>query len=91
MARYRTKTEEDLAWNQIRRRITRDFDTVLQDFREEALNKLLGKAFDQFALAQEKNETIHLEEEATKWIAQMLAEKLRPLIEAANADLADVS
>ena len=89
MARYRTKTEEDLAWNQIRRRITRDLDTRISDFREELLNKLLGSAFEEFALAQQTGETIQLEEDASGWIRDMLRDKLRPSLEADNADLAN--
>ena len=42
MARYRNKDETDLVWNRTRRRITRDLDTKIQDFREELLNEVWG-------------------------------------------------
>jgi hypothetical protein len=40
-----------MAWNRIRRRITRELDIAIADAREEALNALLTKAFDEFTQA----------------------------------------
>lgn len=51
MARYRTKDGTDLAWNRIRRHLTRELDTAIQDAREEALNDLLTKAWDDYTTA----------------------------------------
>ena len=51
MARYRTKDGTDLAWNRIRRHLTRELDTVIQDAREDALNDLLTKAWDDYTRA----------------------------------------
>lgn len=51
MARYRTKDTTDLAWNRIRRHLTRELDTAIQDAREEALNDLLTKAWDDYTRA----------------------------------------
>ena len=51
MARYRHKSEDDLAWNRIRRRITRELDTAIADAREGALNALLTKAWDDYTKA----------------------------------------
>lgn len=51
MARYRHKSEDDLAWNRIRRRITRELDSEIQNAREEALNAVLTKAWDDYTTA----------------------------------------
>lgn len=61
MARYRTKTAEDLAWNRVRRHLTRALDTTIQDRREEALNVLLDKAFDEFRSALQVGEIKEVE------------------------------
>lgn len=53
MARYREKSPEDMAWNRIRRHLTRELDTAIGDAREEALNSLLTHAFDEFVKAVE--------------------------------------
>ena len=50
MARYREKDATDLAWNRIRRRITRELDTQIADKREEVLNILLSSAFRKYAV-----------------------------------------
>lgn len=51
MARYRSKDSTDLSWNKIRRHLTRELDTAIQDRREEALNDLLTKAWDDYTRA----------------------------------------
>jgi len=51
MARYREKDETDLVWNRIRRRLTRELDTQIADAREEALNVILSKAWDDYTKA----------------------------------------
>jgi hypothetical protein len=61
LARYRTKDSTDLAWNKIRRRITRDLDTAIQDRREEVLNVLLSRAWEDYVAALETGEVIELE------------------------------
>lgn len=40
-----------MAWNRVRRHITRELDMAIADAREEALNALLTKAFDEFVQA----------------------------------------
>lgn len=61
MARYRTKDEIDLRWNRIRRRITRELDLQIADWREEALNRLLGSAWDQYKDAIATGTVLELE------------------------------
>jgi hypothetical protein len=51
VARYREKDETDLRWNRIRRRLTRELDTQIADWREDALNKLLSDAWEKYAEA----------------------------------------
>lgn len=61
MARYREKSPEDLVWNRIRRELTRALDTEIQNRREEALNKLLGGAWDEYVNALDKGQVRELE------------------------------
>lgn len=60
MARYRTKDDVDLAWNRIRRRITRELDTQIADWREEALNKLLTEGWTMYLRSIETGEVLEL-------------------------------
>ncbi len=86
MARYREKSPDDLVWNRTRRQITRDLDTRIQNFREELLNKLLTRAFDRYVDALETGTVIQLEDEASKWVDDVLVAHLPEL----EADLGDV-
>lgn len=89
MARYRERDETDLVWNRTRRRITRDLDTRIMDFREEILNRLLTSAWDQYTRALDTGSLVQLEDQASAWVENLLREQLRPGIEAANGDLGD--
>jgi len=86
VARYRTKDETDLVWNRTRRRITRDLDTQIQDLREELLDKLLSAAWERYTKALETGTLVQLEDEASKWIDDLLRVQLRPRIEAGVAN-----
>ena len=88
MARYRTKDQTDLTWNFIRRQVTRDLDTRIQNFREELLNDLLTQAWEKYAEALETGSLVQLEDEATRWVDEVLTTQLRPAIEAMNGDVA---
>ena len=88
MARYRTKDQTDLTWNFIRRQVTRDLDTRIQNFREELLNDLLTQAWEKYAEALETGSLVQLEDEATRWVDEVLTSQLRPAIEAMNGDVA---
>ena len=61
MARYRHKDETDLVWNRIRRQVTRDLDTEIANKREEVLNILLSKAWDDYTAALESDDLVELE------------------------------
>ena len=82
MARYRNKDETDHVWNRKRRRITRDLDTKIQDFREELLNEMLTAAWEKYVAALETGSLVQLEDEATQWVDDVLRRQLRPAIEA---------
>lgn len=82
MARYREKDETDLRWNAIRRRITRQLDTEIADFREHVLNELLTGAWDEYAKSLESGERLTLESNYVSWVSTAMTEALsRPLAE----------
>lgn len=85
-ARYREKSPEDLRWNFIRRRITRDLDTAIQDRREEVLNILLSKAWDDYVTALESGEVIELEAKYGNLVAAIVGDILPP-----NAELEEAA
>lgn len=87
MARYREKSPDDLVWNRIRRQITRDLDTRIQNWREEMLNDLLTSGWDKYVAALESGEQIVLADETTAWVDNQLERYLRPAIEAEHPDL----
>jgi hypothetical protein len=76
MARYRQKDETDLVWNRARRRLTRELDTQLQDWREEALNKLLSSAWEKYSAALDSGRTLELEGDYETWVARALREHI---------------
>lgn len=88
MARYRSKDETDLVWNRIRRQITRDLDTRIQNFREELLNEALTAAWVTYEKALKTGDVLQLEDVSTAWVDEVIAAKLRPQLEAQVADLA---
>ncbi len=74
MARYRQKDETDLIWNRIRRRITREFDTQIMDWREEALNTLLSTAWTRYVKSIEADTVLELETEYESFVGTALNE-----------------
>lgn len=72
MARYRSKDSTDMAWNRIRRKVTRELDTRIQDWREEALNTLLTNAWDRYVVALNTGELVELESEYTAFVDRAL-------------------
>jgi hypothetical protein len=63
IARYRTKDTTDMAWNRIRRQVTRDIDTVIQNIREEILNTALTDAWEKYSDALSQGKVLELEAE----------------------------
>ena len=87
MARYREKDETDLVWNRTRRRLTRDLDTKIMDFREELLNKILTDAWTKYTQALDSGTLVQLEDEASGWVDNILTTQLQPKLEATHVDL----
>ena len=84
MARYRGKDSTDLAWNRIRRQITRDLDTGLQNLREEILNTELIDAWERYSTALAAGKTLELEAEYEKtagvWVTKQVMENLPKML-----------
>jgi hypothetical protein len=74
LARYREKDETDLRWNRIRRAITRELDTQIAGWREEALNRLLSAAWEKYVQSLEQGRTIELESQYEKFVSTALDE-----------------
>jgi hypothetical protein len=89
VARYREKDELDLVWNKVRRRVTRDLDTRIMDFREELLNGLLVEAWDRYTAAIDRGEKPVLEDEASTWIKEHLDRYLRPALKEIEDEVAE--
>jgi hypothetical protein len=91
MARYREKDETDLRWNSIRRRITRQLDTEIADFREQVLNKLLVGAWDEYSRSLESGQVLRLESHVADWVADAMTEALGPKVTEIESVLSDAS
>lgn len=72
MARYRQKDEIDLRWNRIRRRITRELDVQIADWRERALNELVGGAWEQYKNAIATGTVLELEAKYEQFVGAVL-------------------
>lgn len=78
MARYREKDETDLVWNRIRRQITRDLDTEIQNRREEVLNVLLSGAWDDYTKAIATGELREVEAKYSNLITEIVKDIVQP-------------
>jgi hypothetical protein len=74
LARYRTKDEIDILWNQARRHLTRELDTQIADWREIALNKILGTAWEEFQKAISTGEKLQIEATYSEFVSSALAD-----------------
>ncbi len=80
MARYLEKNEDDLRWNQIRRRITRELDTQISEWREVQLNQLLSGAWEKYTEALETGTKLALESQYSEWISKALDEAISEVV-----------
>ena len=78
MARYRQKDSTDLVWNRIRRQITRDLDTEIQNRREEVLNELLWGAWEDYTRAIGSGELREVEAKYASLISEIVKDIVRP-------------
>lgn len=72
VARYRQKDETDLVWNRIRRQLTRDLDTEIQNRRETVLNELLSGAWEEYTLALKKGTVLEVEAKYQRLFKQIV-------------------
>jgi hypothetical protein len=72
IARYRQRDDIDMQWSSIRRRITRELDVQIADWRERALNELLSGAWDKFSKALQTGEVLELEAKYESFVSQAL-------------------
>lgn len=86
MARYRHKDDTDLAWNRIRRRITRELDTEVQNAREEILNSLLTKAWDDYAEALGEGRVPEIETKYTRLVVDILKDVVPQITEGTGVE-----
>jgi hypothetical protein len=63
-----------LRWNRIRRRITRELDIQIADWREEALNRLLTGAWEQYKNALSTGTVLELEAKYAQFVDTALGE-----------------
>lgn len=83
MARYRSKDEVDLRWNRIRRRITRELDLQIADWREQALNELLTGAWEQYKRALSTGDKLELEARYERFVGEVLSDVIDVEVDAA--------
>lgn len=83
MARYRQKDSVDLAWNKIRRQITRDLDTAMMNLREEILNTALSDGWDRFQTALSQGQVLELEAEYERTAGVWVADQVKAHLPAA--------
>ena len=89
MARYRDKDETDLRWNRIRRRITRELDTQVADWREAQLNRLLTSAWEKYVTSLDTGQKLELESHYESWVATALDDSIEgSVVEEEDASLA---
>lgn len=87
MARYRHKDDTDLAWNRIRRRITRELDTEIMNAREDALNTLLYRAWEEYSVALGEGKVREVESKYTNLVTTIIADVVPAIAEANGSDL----
>jgi hypothetical protein len=61
VARYIEKNEADIAWNEIRRRVTYQANLAAANWKERKLNEILPQLQIQFEAALQQGEILELE------------------------------
>jgi len=89
MARYRHKSEEDLAWGKIRNTITSSVNLQFKNAREEVLNDLLYKAWEEYVKAVGSGELPAIESKYTR-LARAVVADIIDAPELVHADAAPV-
>lgn len=86
MARYRHKSEEDLAWNKVRRRLTAELDAEVRDVREEILNMVLAKAWEEFTTSLGQGKLPEIEGRYTDLVKAVMRDAIPRLVEASGVE-----
>ena len=84
MARYRSKDSTDLRWNSIRRRIVRELDIQIADWRENALNTLLTSAWEQYAESLSSGEVLEIETHYENFVGRVLDDAISVTVDEAT-------
>lgn len=84
MARYRLKSEEELAWNAIRRELTAKVSLEAAAWKEARLNELLPTMQVEFQKMLKKGDLPKLEADYEKWLEAALAAMQKPTLNAAD-------
>lgn len=74
MAKYRVKDQLELDWNRIRRRLVRELDTQIADWREEAVNRILSGAWEKYTEAIAQGKTVELEAQYETFVSAVLSD-----------------
>ena len=76
MARYRSKSDQDMQWNRIRRTVTREIDLQIMNIREEILNEALTGAWEEFTTALSEGKKVELEGDVKQFVGDILRKEL---------------
>ena len=77
MARYRHKSDEDMVWNDIRRRITAEVNVAMANARERVLNKALWGAWEKYTEALGNGELPELESKYSAFAHAVVADLIQ--------------
>lgn len=69
---YKPRDESALRWGRIQRRLTRELDMQIKDWRDEALNRLLSQAWTEFAANLNEGKIVELDTVQEAWVAAAL-------------------
>ena len=76
MARYRSKSSDELAWNDLRRRLTLQVDAEVRGVRERLLDKILSAAWEEFQRSLERGEILHIESNVAAFVAEAIEQSI---------------
>lgn len=77
-----------MRWNKIRRRITRELDVQIADWREEKLNDLLGSAWEQYKAALSTGAVLELEARYSQFVGDVIGDVIDVTVEGPEREAA---
>ena len=84
MARYRLKSQEELAWNAVRRELTAKVSLEAAAWKEARLNDLLPAMQVEFQKMIQKGDLPKLDADYKSWLEAAFAAMQRPTLDAAD-------